>query len=400
MLRRLSSFAIALLLIEFLDEFVYGVRQAAWPLLRDHLGLTYMQIGLLLGLPNILAGFIEPVLGVLGDTWRRRALVLGGGLFFALASYITSRATSFFPFFIAAVIFSPASGAFVHLAQAALMDHAKDRREQNMARWTFVGSVGVVGGPLVLGLVVWLGWGWRGLYLSFTVLTLFLLLFVRRFPFPVAQPAPEGLLGRTLMNGFRGALLALRRKEVLRWLTLLEFSDLMLDILFGFLALYMVDVLHVTTEQATIAVLVWTGVGLVGDLLLIPLLERVRGLTYLRISAVLELILFPAFLLAPGYILKLVILALLGLFNSGWYSILKGQLYNTMPGQSGAVMTVGTMFGIWGQLLPMGIGLAAQALGLGPAMWLMLAGPVVLLIGLPRKAELYALKQDDIQPPA
>lgn len=35
---------------------------------------------------------------------------------------------------------------------------------------------------------------------------------------------------------------ALRQKEVLRWLVLLEFSDLMLDVLLGFLALYFVDV--------------------------------------------------------------------------------------------------------------------------------------------------------------
>ena len=33
------------------------------------------------------------------------------------------------------------------------------------------------------------------------------------------------------------------------------------------------------------AVVVWIGTALVGDLLLIPLLERVRGLSYLRLSA-------------------------------------------------------------------------------------------------------------------
>ena len=32
-----------------------------------------------------------------------------------------------------------------------------------------------------------------------------------------------------------------------------------------------------------------------------------------------------------------------------------------------------------------GIGLAAERLGLETAMWLMLAGPLALLIGLPRK---------------
>ncbi len=38
-----------------------------------------MQIGVLLGLPGIISGLTEPVLGILGDVWKRRVLVLGGG---------------------------------------------------------------------------------------------------------------------------------------------------------------------------------------------------------------------------------------------------------------------------------------------------------------------------------
>jgi MFS transporter, FSR family, fosmidomycin resistance protein len=182
-------------------------------------------------------------------------------------------------------------------------------------------------------------------------------------------------------------LSALRRKEVLRWLTLLECSNLMLDILLGYLALYFVDVVGVTEAEAGIAVAIWTVVGLLGDLLLIPLLERVRGLDYLRVSAVLELFLFTAFLLVPTMWLKLVILGALGFFNSGWYSILQGQLYSSMPGQSGAVLAVNNVFGIVGSSIPLLIGLLAEGFGLGGAMWFLLIGPLALLIGLPRTSE-------------
>jgi hypothetical protein len=54
------------------------------------------------------------------------------------------------------------------------------------------------------------------------------------------------------------ALRALRRREVLRWLTLLECADLMMDVLLGFLALYFVDVVGATPAQAGGAVAVWT----------------------------------------------------------------------------------------------------------------------------------------------
>ena len=185
-----------------------------------------------------------------------------------------------------------------------------------------------------------------------------------------------------LKAGLVYALRAVRRGVVLRWLTLLQFSDLMLDVLLGFLALYFVDVVGATPAQAGLAVAVWTGLGLLGNLLLIPLLERVRGLRYLRLSAVVELVLFSAFLLAPGFWAKLVLLALLGLFNTGWYSILQAQLYSAMPGQSGTVMAVGNVFGLVGGLIPLGLGLVAERFDLVATMWLLLLGPLALLVGI------------------
>ena len=53
-----------------------------------------------------------------------------------------------------------------------------------------------------------------------------------------------------------------------------------------------------------------------------------------------------------------------------------------MPGQSGTVIALGNAAELFGKLLPFGIGLAAELFGLGAAMWLLLAGPLVLLIGL------------------
>jgi FSR family fosmidomycin resistance protein-like MFS transporter len=184
-------------------------------------------------------------------------------------------------------------------------------------------------------------------------------------------------------EGIKNTLSALKRKEVLRWLVLLEFSDLMLDVLYGFLALYLVDVAGFTYPQAALGVAVWTGCGLASDFLLIPLLDRVKGMEYLRISIWAELILFPSFLLFPSFYPKLVLVGLLGFFNAGWYAILKANLFRSMPGQSGSVLALDNVSGMVGKLLPLVIGLAAQAYGLQSAMWLLLAGPIVLLFGLP-----------------
>src|SRR3712207_3433602 len=131
--RGLSLFVLTLLCVEFLDELVFGVREAAWPLVRDDLRLSYTQVGLILSVPPVVGHFVEPALGILGDVWRRRALVLAGGVVFAAGTLLVGLSTGFGLLLAASVISNPASGAFVGLSQATLMDAEPGRREQNMA---------------------------------------------------------------------------------------------------------------------------------------------------------------------------------------------------------------------------------------------------------------------------
>jgi len=375
------------LLIEYLDELVFGISEAAWPFIRNDLHLNYAQIGLALSLPGFIASFIEPFLFAISDVWKRRAVILAGGIFFTISLFLTGVSASYIFLLSSFILFHPSSGAFVSLSQAVLMDSDPDRREHNMARWTFAGSLGVVTGPIFLAGAAWIGFGWRGVFIGVALLsTLILLIAWTRIPHDKPHPASFPRFG-DILEQFRATFWALKNWAVIRWLVLLEFSDLMLDIFYGFLPLYFVDIAGFTPTQAALSVSVWTGVGLLGDFLLIPLVERVKGLDYLRVSVIIELILFPLFLLSSFPWLKLVIVGLMGFFNAGWYAILKARLYESMHGQSAAVLTLDNVSGLIGKLIPFGIGLAAQTYGLGAAMWLLLAGPIALLIGLPRKVE-------------
>lgn len=376
------------LIIEFIDELVFGITDAAWPLIRTDLGLNYVQIGLALSLPGIIASFVEPFIGILGDVWKRRLLILGGGILFVISLFLTAWSRSYIPLLCSYVLFNPSSGAFVSLSQASLMDSTPERHEQNMARWTFAGSLGVVFGPLLLSGLLILGLGWRSAYLLLGIMSSLILLAAWKY-IPQTGTTSVGLpVFGDVFEGFRNAFKALRNTKVVRWLVLIEFSDLMLDVLYGFLALYFVDVVGFEPGKAALAVAVWTGLGLVGDFLLIPLVEKVPGLDYLRWSVVIELILFPAFMLAPLPWQKLVLVGLMGFFNAGWYAILKANLYSILPGQSGTVMALDNVSGLFGKLLPFGVGLAAQVFGLQWAMWLLLAGPIVLVLFLPRHRQI------------
>jgi FSR family fosmidomycin resistance protein-like MFS transporter len=372
------------LLIEFLDELVFGVGETAWPLIRDDLHLTYSQIGLLLSLPGIIAAFIEPFIGILGDVWRRRLLILIGGMLFTVSLFLTSVSFSFILLLSSFILFNPSSGAYVNLSQANLMDSDQARHEQNMARWTFAGSLGVVTGPFLLGLFVYFGLGWRGTFALLASLSTLSLIAAFRF-LPADKKETPFPSFKEVFDGFKAAFGALKRREVWRWLILLEFADLMLDVLFSFLALYFVDVAHVTEMQAGIAVAAWLVMGLITDFLFIPYVDKQRDtIQFLRRTAFLNAIAFTGFMLAPGFIPKIILVVLVNLFNTGWYPILQGRLYSSLPGQSASIMAIGAVTTPLAKALPLLIGILADQFGLGIAMWILLLGPVALLIGLPK----------------
>ena len=329
-----------------------------------------------LTVPRLVSVVLDPIVGILGDVWRRRALVLGGGAAFAVALALAGSSSSLAMLLLAFALLDPSSGAFVGLSQATLMDAAPERREENMTRWTIAGSAGAVAGPALLAAAVALGVGWRGAFVAFAAIAVAFVALTARAPFrlPGGHERPRA----------RDALTALRRRDTLRWLALLELADLLLDVLLGFLAVYFVDVVGTEASVGGAAVATWTVAGLVGGVAVLRLLRRVSGARYLRASAVLSAGLFGALLLAPGAATKLVLLALLGIVNAGWYPVLQARLYAALPGQSGAALALGSVFHLPAAVIPLALGLAAEQWGLESALWLLIVAPVALVVLVPR----------------
>ena len=354
------------------------MREAAWPLIRRDLGLDYVAIGLLITVPDVVGALVQPVLGLLGDTGRRRPVVLVGGVVFAISLLLLAAANGFVPLLVAFAILSPASGAFVSLAQATMMDDAPDDRDRAMAQWVLAGSVGVVVGPLLLAGALHAGFGWRAVMVGLAILTVPVWLFALRIRFPAGD-------GHRLRHVAREALRSLRRGAVWRWLILLELTDLLGDVFLGFVALYFVDVAGATPVAAAMAVTVLAISGLVGDAVLVPMLHRVDGLRVLRWSAAVMLVAYPAFLLTPGVGAKLAVLSTLGALRAGWYAIPQARLFDEFHGSSGTAVAISDLGGLATRIVPIGIGVLAQRAGLGAAMWVLLVAPIALLVGLPRR---------------
>ncbi len=90
-------------------------------------------------------------------------------------------------------------------------------------------------------------------------------------------------------------------------------------------------------------------VGLISNIALIPMLERFSGRKLVRISAATSGILYAAWLLAPWLWAKIGLIILIKLVTLGWYEVLQGEAFATVPGRSGTVMASNSIMGLLGE---------------------------------------------------
>ena len=382
-------------------------------------------------------------------------MIGGAALIGSLAA--VALANSYIVLMLAFIAFFPASGAFVSLTQAALMDAAPGRQQQRMAAWNLVGSFGAVIGPLLLAWVLALGGGWRPAYLllagagAITLAAAAVAGPARRAqgqakpaetatssaepapaepapaeqaepataepdptepalvepapaePAPAepapAEPAPAEPEPAELEpaptepgdgDGRRPTAsevaAALRTAGVARWLVLLEVSDLLLDVLTGYIGIYLVDVAHASLALAAVGVAIRLGAGLLGDAAFVVLSRRVSGPAALRASAVAACVLYPAFLFVPWLPARLAILAALSFATACWYPVIQAGLYASLPGQSGIAVFFASAAGLLGAAGPLAVGFIAQGAGLTWALAGLAIAPILVLAVAPRAA--------------
>jgi FSR family fosmidomycin resistance protein-like MFS transporter len=360
------------------------LQESGLPLIRGDLRLSYAAVGLLLSAPAVAANIIEIPIGLAADSPRRARLVVGGGVLFTAALLAIALAPAFGWLLLAFAILYPASGSFVSLSQADLMDAAPARREQNMARWTLAGSIGGLAGPAVLAAAVFAGAGWRGAYAGCALVAAAVLLSRVLAPSP---PHADTQTHTPFRASLRAALRALTRHDVLGALALLEASDLMLDVLTGYLALYFVDVLGQPVWFGAVVVGVRVASNLAGDVISVSMLERISGTPFVRLTAVAATFIYAALLAVPDVWLKLGLMAVLSVLTASWYPVLQARVYRALPDQSGALLAIGNVFNMLMSPAALIIGLAATRFGLGAALWMLIVSPVAIALFVRRPAQ-------------
>ena len=383
--RRLPFLMMALLFVDFIDEFASGMPTVGIPGIQSDFDIRYgMAAFLVFTGPRFVGWLLEPPLFLLADRYPKKYFVCGGLFAMGVISAVIGVSGSFYVVAGALLISGAASGLGVSLSQATLMDLYPDDRERLMTRWVFMGAAGDLAAPALFWLLALAAWGWREGFLVSGCLILAYALMLSRQHFP-GTPRSADDEDAPSMREALGA--AFRDRRLLAWLFGSWLCGMMDEILVAFGALHMRDNLAADSATRSVILMCW----MVGSLLSLPLLEwllsRFEPLKLLLVASAGTAIAYVGWLLADDALSCGAWMFATGLFSAPLYPLAKAQAYRALPERSGMLNAIAHIFTPLDVVMPLLLGLVADRFGLIPALTILLAQPLGLfLIALTRRS--------------
>ncbi|MFH1002575.1 MAG: MFS transporter [Chloroflexota bacterium] len=252
-----------------------GLMVALLALVRDDLGLNYLQSGLLVSVYTIVSGVAQFPMGWLGDRAKRNvvaAIGLGG---VSLAAVGAALSPSYYPILAFMVVMGIFGGAYHPSATSLLSSYFEPgRRGSAIGMHLLGGSIGFTVGPLLGGLLAsWLGW--RPAFILLTLPALVAVPLVLRWFRPRAEagaaeavspaPAPAGGTGPPVKEKLPGIAQVLRPVAFVTVLAVL--TQLVGGSSIAFIPLFLVDKHGIDPANAAMLLAVVRGGGMAGSLL-------------------------------------------------------------------------------------------------------------------------------------
>lgn len=371
--------------LPLVDELVSGIPVLTLPLAREELHFSYAQVGLIFTVSELTGLLVNPAVNATSDHWSKPRLVLGGLLGLALGFALASSSPTFGWLLLAFMLIGATNGLAIGLGGAILIDQRPDATLAITTRWVFLSTIGDLLGPLLVAATVALQGSWRLLMGSGALIWLAVALFLGAQRFTTIQTnipeEREEPLWRTVRTNLHAGI---QTPHLLRWLLLATIPTLLDELFLGFAGLFLVDRVGLLPSTLSLALLA----PIVGGLLSLGLMERfgktvapvrlLGGAAWVALAGLLGLI--TAQTLWP---------ALIGLFLTGlgaapWYPIAKAQAYTLLPGRSGTIGALQSLFTPFEIAAPLLIGLVAERWGIQAGVGVLLVAPILVLLVRPR----------------
>lgn len=250
-----------------------------------------------------------------------------------------------------------------------------------MTRWTLLSSIDDFLAPIVVVVIVSIHAGWTGLCWIAASICLLVALIVssRRFPQPLVTINDEETTSqRPFFPGLREAV---RDPILLRWAALTTIPTMVDEVFLVFAALYLRDVVHVSQEAVGFIIAIHTAGALLGIFVLDRFLLK-RGSPHQLLTWLSLLVLVGMICLLSFHQLWVATFALfvIGLGASGWYPLAKGQAYRRLPGRTGTVRAIISLFAALDVALPGVVSVIADRYGILVGLEFLGLAPVLMLL--------------------
>jgi len=368
-----------------LDELISGFLFIDLPLVREQLGLSYEQLGLLFTVGACSGMILDPILSLLSDRSSKRWWILAGFMGLAVGFALLGSVQNFALLLATFVLIFPADSAAVGLSEAALIDIAPNDSVRTMTRWTLLSSIGDLLSPLAVTAILAIGLGWSGLCWIAVGLWLAstLVIWSQRFPSPTLLPGnKEDIPPASVLVSLRQAL---RDPLLLRWAALSILPTMLDEVFLTFAILYLREVLHASELIIGLTI----GIQMIGTILGLVVVERLVGrITPRRLLscyALLTLIAVIGFLSIHSTWFAPFWLFIIGFGASGLYPIAKAEAYTRQPGRSGTVRAIINLGAPFEVALPGITGLIAGRFGILASLAFLGLAPLLILILIPRR---------------
>jgi FSR family fosmidomycin resistance protein-like MFS transporter len=343
-----------------------GALPATLPFLQREFHFSYFWLAALVMTSGLTSSIMQPIFGVASDNFRTRFL-LPVGVFLALAGYAGLSIAGAYAAVVGLVALAGFGSAMYHPeATKSARTVSGHLAATGNSVFAVGGNIGVALGPLLVTALV----AWRGLGgMSLLIIPAVIVALVVAAVVPAltrAHDVHEARIGPARAgNGIPSVMKLLVAITSLR-------SAVYGGVL-TFVPLYAVNVLHQPAARNGLLLFVFLGTGAVANLVAGPIADRFGAKQTMSLSLALAPFALACYLVSQG-LLAWFALAFSGALLIGTFSTTVVMGMEIMPNRLAlaSALLIGLSTGLGGLLVGL-LGRVADAFGLGPTLWVLVA---------------------------